>query len=107
VRAVREWIVERVEVRADRNRRAFRVHGSVLGDVLLEEPRRRLDRSAVSDAPGVAELSLDARVARHVPRALRDGLRVLRHVEPGTKGRLDALGEVEVEVPRLEILEHV
>jgi hypothetical protein len=55
----------------------------------------------------VAELSLHARVARDVARALSDGLRFLRHVEPGTEGRLDALCEVEVEVPRLEILEHV
>src|SRR5205807_7536000 len=61
----------------------------------------------------VADASLPVEVALHrgdvlrVLRRLANGFRLLTHLQPRTKRRVDALAEVEVQVPGLEVLEEM
>ena len=68
------------------------------------EPGRRLDRRAVADPARRAVVTADVGRVRDVLRPLRDGLRVLRDIEVRPERGRDALVEVEVEVPGLEVL---
>src|SRR5207245_1779817 len=107
LRAPRERVVERVEVRAHRDRGALRVVRAVVGDHVAQESGGRLDRGAVPDPPGVPELALHASVGRDVAWALANRLRVGGDAKTGTERGVDALAEVEVEIPGLQVLEHV
>ena len=82
----------------------FRVHRPVLGDVIRLQPRRRLDRRAVADSPGAPVVTTHVRLGRDVLRALPHRLRSLAALQVRPERRRDALVEVEVEVPRLDVL---
>src|SRR5262245_55378419 len=76
-----EGVVERVEVRADRNGGSLRVARAVWPDLFRCEPRRNLDRRAVADAAGAREVAPDVRLGLGLLRALRHGLHVRLHLE--------------------------
>src|SRR2546423_13366480 len=59
------------------------------------------------DAPAPVEVALDRTRTLDPGRRLLHRPDVLPHAQAGTEGGVDALVEVEVEVPRLEVFEHV
>ena len=59
------------------------------------------------DATGVAEVPLHLAPARDLVPPLRNGLCVLLHTHPGLERRVHTFLEVEVEVPRFDVLEEV
>ena len=67
------------------------------------EPGGRLDRGAVADRTEAVEVRLHVRGARRVLRALRQRLSALARLEPRPEGGVDAVAEVEVEVPGFEV----
>src|SRR3954466_4467338 len=107
-RAPGEGIVERVEVGTLRDRRAAFVDRPVFGDVVALQARRSLDRRAVADSPLRRELALHAARRVRAFQRLRNGQRPFAQLGlAGTERRRYTLTEVEVQVPRLEILEEV
>ncbi len=106
-RAPEERVVERVEVGPLRHRRSLRIEDSVVpGHVGLQAGGRLHDR-AVPDRVVTLGLLLDGLGPSDVLRVLRNRLRPVLHVEARLERRRDALGEVEVQVPRLDVLEEV
>src|SRR5205807_4004661 len=72
------------------------------------QPRRRLDGGAVPDASLRHEVALDAANRVDAARRLRHGRRSLTYAAlRRPERRRDALAEVEVEIPGLEVLEDV
>ena len=105
--APEERVVERVEVRPLRHRRALRIEDSVVpGHVCLQAGGRLHDR-AVPDGVELLGVLLDGLGAVRVLCVLGNRLRPLLHVEPRLERRRHALGEVEVQVPRLDVLEEM
>src|SRR6185436_8334021 len=72
------------------------------------EARRRLERRAVTDASLRLELALHGARRVGALQRLRHRQRSLSQVRlAGTERRRDTLAEVEVQVPRLEVLEQM
>ena len=108
-RAPEERVVERVEVGAVRNRRALRVQRPVGGHDVLLQPRGRLDRGGYGRSRRGAG-SPCSTCARRRPRPRGPAAPSASPLAPPGRGRnvvVHPLGEVEVEVPRLEVLEEV
>src|SRR5207248_9664761 len=77
-------------------------------DDLLEQARRGLDRGAVPEAAGLLELTGEVSGRCDVAGGLRDRLRALLHLrQAGPERRQHALVEIEVEIPRFEVLADV
>ena len=107
VRAPEERVVERVEVGALRDRGPLAVERAVRAAHVVLEPRRGLDRGAVADGAEPVEVALDLGRRGGARGWLRHRLRPLLDGHPRLEGRVHPLAEVEVQVPGLEVLEHV
>src|SRR5205085_12518800 len=101
-RAPVEWIVERIEVRTLWDRRPALVDRPVRRHVVVLQPRRRLDRRAVSDPALRPEVAPDA--------AYRDGAAPRQRRRPlanvglrRANRRRDPLAAVEGALPRFEL----
>src|SRR6266545_4637777 len=106
-RAPGERVVDRVEVRTLRHGGAALVDRSVLRDMVALKTRRGLDRGGMADSASARKVPLHLTNMLDVSRRLADRLDLRAHLEAGMKGGVDALPEVEVQVPRLEVLEQV
>ena len=107
VGAPKERVVERVEVRALRLRRPLGIADAVAPDDVGLEAGGRLHHRAVSDRTVTACVGRVGARADGVARFLRNRLGTLVDFHAGTERGRDALGEVEVQVPRLDVFEDV